>query len=278
VNRQPSCDWPPKKLPRAPPGRTKAGIVGRGLGLDQGAARALTGRVLGRRRGDKLSYERNAEEHRVDPRRGFGWVVLALTVAFVALAVVVGTGLSAALDASIAQWARLPDGTTGNEVARAINQGGGVGIAFLAAAVGLVLAAVRRNRSWLLLLAPLVTVPIELLAKNVIPRTMVGNIATDIQLGPFLTIATPYTFPSGNMARVAALVFALLLHPARARIAGFRTTPGMVAVFGAAAVLAVTAWSHLAIGDHWPSDVVGGLLLGTDAAFALDSFLERRRT
>jgi len=55
-------------------------MVGRGLGLDQGAARALTGRVLGRRRGDKLSFEHDAEEHRVDPR-----VVLALTAAFVAV-------------------------------------------------------------------------------------------------------------------------------------------------------------------------------------------------
>jgi len=196
----------------------------------------------------------------------------------VALAVVVATGLSAALDTWITQWTLLPDGTAGHELAQALNQGSGVGIAFLAAGIGLVLAAVRRDRAWLLLLAPLATVPIELLAKNVIPRTLVDNITTDVQLGPFLTLATPYTFPSGNMARVAALVFALLLHPGRARIADFRTLPGMVAVVGAAAILAVTAWSHLAIGDHWPSDVLGGLLLGADAAFALDWFLRRRRT
>lgn len=195
-----------------------------------------------------------------------------------ALAVVVATGLSAALDTWITQWTLLPDGTAGHELAQALNQGSGVGIAFLAAGIGLVLAAVRRDRAWLLLLAPLATVPIELLAKNVIPRTLVDNITTDVQLGPFLTLATPYTFPSGNMARVAALVFALLLHPGRARIADFRTLPGMVAVVGAAAILAVTAWSHLAIGDHWPSDVLGGLLLGADAAFALDWFLRRRRT
>jgi membrane-associated phospholipid phosphatase len=225
----------------------------------------------------ELSLQRDPEGRGVDPQSGFAPAVLALTVAFVALAVVVGMGLSALTDASIAQWARLPDGTAGNEVARSINQGSGVGIAFLAAAVGLVLAAVRRRWSWLILLAPLATVPIEVLAKNVIPRTMLGNISTDIQLGPFLTIATPYTFPSGNMARVAALVFALLLHPTRPRVAAFRTMPGMVAILVAAAILAVTAWSHLAIRDHWPSDVVGGLLLGTDAAFALGWFLQRRR-
>jgi membrane-associated phospholipid phosphatase len=150
-----------------------------------------------------------------------------------------------------------------------------MGIAILAAAAGLVLAAFQRRWSWLILLAPLATVPIELLAKNVIPRSMFDNI-TSVQFGPFLTIAAPYTFPSGNMARVAALVFALLLHPARTRVADFRTAPGMVAGFIGAAVLAITVWSHFAIGDHWPADVLGGLLLGTAAAFALGWLLQRR--
>ena len=77
------------------------------------------------------------------------------------------------------------------------------------------------------------------------------------------------------MARVTALVLALLLHPGRAAVADFGTTAGMSALVISAVVLAVTAWSHLALGDHWPSDVLGGLLLGAATAFALAWFLDR---
>lgn len=216
-----------------------------------------------------------AEGRSATGRSGVGPAVLACTGAFVVLAIVVGTGASVGVDSWIAQRTRLPDSTVGNEVAQAINQASGVAIAILAAAAGLALAVVRRSWFWLILLAPLATVPIEVLAKNVIPRTMFDN-TPYVQLGPFLTIATPYTFPSGNMARVAALVFALLLHPSRARVADLGALPGMLALVVAAAILAVAAWTHLAIGDHWPSDVLGGLLLGTAAAFALAWLLERR--
>ncbi|QZY52016.1 phosphatase PAP2 family protein [Leucobacter tenebrionis] len=70
----------------------------------------------------------------------------------------------------------------------------------------------------------------------------------------------PNTFPSGHMtvftAVTAALVWAV---PTRAR--------GIVAV-GGAALLAAVGWQLLAYGWHRPSDVLGGIALGT-AAFAL---------
>ena len=214
------------------------------------------------------------DEDRAIPGPRIALIVVALSGAFVVLAIVVGTGASARIDSWIAERTRFPDSTVGNDLAQAINQASGVGVAILAAAAGLVLAVVRRNWSWLILLAPLATVPVELLGKNVIPRTMFDN-TPYIELGPFLTIATPYTFPSGNMARVAALVLALLLHSARPAVAEFGTTAGMSALVISGVVLAVTAWSHLAIGDHWPSDVLGGLLLGAATAYALAWFLER---
>jgi hypothetical protein len=99
--------------------------------------------------------------------------------------------------------------------------------------------------------------------------------ATDLQIGSFLTISAPYTFPSGNAARVAALVFALLLHPARARVATFGTKAGTAAAALSAAALTVCAWGHLATRDHWASDVLGGLILGAAAAFALGWMTQR---
>jgi membrane-associated phospholipid phosphatase len=198
---------------------------------------------------------------------------LVLSFVFVVIAIAVGTGLTAASDTWIGQRMELRRGIE-REVADAVIQGGNLTIAGLAAVAGLVLAGIRRRYSWLILLAPLATLPIELLAKNVVPRTMFRN-ATDLQVGPFLTIYAPYTFPSGNAARVAALVFALLLHPARARVATFGTKAGTAAAVLAAAALSVCAWGHLATGDHWASDVVGGLILGAAAAFALGWITER---
>ena len=98
------------------------------------------------------------------------------------------------------------------------------------------------------MLAPLATIAIEVLAKNVTPGTLFEN-TPYVQLGPFLTIATPCAFPNGNMARVAALVFALLLHPAQARVADLRALSGMSALVIEAVVLGASAWSHLAVGN-----------------------------
>ena len=192
---------------------------------------------------------------------------LVLSFVFVVIAIAVWMGLTAAPDTWILHRMRLPRGS-GREVADAVTQGGNLAIAGMAAVAGLVLAGFRRRWSWLILLAPLATLPIELLAKNVVPRTMFDN-ASDLQVGPFLTISAPYTFPSGNAARVAALVFALLLHPARARVVRFGTKAGTAAAVLAAAALSVCAWGHLATGDHWASDVLGGLILGAAAACAL---------
>jgi hypothetical protein len=190
-----------------------------------------------------------------------------LSFVFVVIAIAVWMGLTAAPDTWILHRMRLPRGS-GREVADAVTQGGNLAIAGMAAVAGLVLAGFRRRWSWLILLAPLATLPIELLAKNVVPRTMFDN-AGDLQVGPFLTFSAPYTFPSGNAARVAALVFALLLHPARARVVRFGTKAGTATGVLAAAALSACAWGHLATGDHWTSDVLGGLILGAVASLAL---------
>jgi membrane-associated phospholipid phosphatase len=225
----------------------------------------------------RAGVQDEATGHRAGPRRELGLVALALTIAFLALAIIVGLGWSAALDASIYPLLLLRQRTVGSDIAQAVNQVSGVAIAFVAATAGTLLAAVRRRRGWLILLAPLATVPIEVLAKNVFPRTMFDNVPY-VQLGSLLTISAPYTFPSGNMARVAALVVGLYLHLVHARAVGLGTTAGIAALLIAGFLLAVAAWSHLAIGDHWPTDLLGGLLLGTAAAFAFAGILHGPRT
>lgn len=196
-----------------------------------------------------------------------------LTVAFVVIAIVVGSGSLAALDTSFAPLMVLPLGTAGRKVAETINLGGDMAIAGMAALAGLVLARVRQDRAWLILLAPLATIPIELLAKNLVTQTGFHNV-TGLQIGSFLTIPAPYTFPSGSMARITALLFALLVHPTGARVVNGRKARAVAAILSGAA-LTVAAWGHLAAGDHWASDVAGGLILGAAAAFTLGWLTQR---
>jgi len=73
-------------------------------------------------------------------------------------------------------------------------------------------------------------------------------------IGP--RVETPSSFPSGHAAR---LTFLALLG---ALVAG-----GRVAAVGAAIFVAFTLFARVYIGDHWPTDVLGGFALGT--AFAV---------
>ena len=75
-----------------------------------------------------------------------------------------------------------------------------------------------------------------------------------IQLVPALE--TPSSFPSGHAARLTFLsAFAALLASRR------------VVTLAAAAFVALTLVARVYIGDHWPTDVIGGAALGL--AFAL---------
>ena len=203
----------------------------------------------------------------VTHRDGRGLAALALTVAFLVVSVAVGTGALAALDTRLAPLWVLELGTFGRKVAESINQAGELPVAGLVGLAGLVLAGVQRRPAWLILLAPMATIPIELLAKNLVPQTGDHNF-TEFQIGSLLAIPTPYTFPSGSMARVTALVVALLVHRSRERGAQ-AGRDARVATIVSALALTVAAWGHFAVGDHWASDIFGGLILGAAAAFAL---------
>lgn len=70
------------------------------------------------------------------------------------------------------------------------------------------------------------------------------------------TLETPSSFPSGHAARLTFLSgFAALLASRR------------VVTLAAAAFVALTLVARVYIGDHWPTDVIGGAALGL--AFAL---------
>lgn len=87
---------------------------------------------------------------------------------------------------------------------------------------------------------------------NPLLKELVGRSRPD--LWPLTEPASEYSFPSGHAANTAALAFALLMLSRNHRL---------LATFVAVVALTVVAWSQLALGRHYPSDILMRLALGS---------------
>jgi membrane-associated phospholipid phosphatase len=81
--------------------------------------------------------------------------------------------------------------------------------------------------------------------------------------------ATDASFPSGHAAGIAVLAVALLLVTCSLR--GRRAPAGWIV--GAVGVVLAVAASRVLLGMHYPTDVLGGALLGACVAFGLTPML-----
>lgn len=131
-----------------------------------------------------------------------------------------------------------------------------VGLAF-----GLAVARARRlGVAGLVPLLILATIAIEAVLKMAVPHPAPPlDRARTVELIPFVHVSFAGSFPSGHVARAAFL-------------AGI--VRGVPFAVRAAAVLLMVA-SRLYLGEHWLSDVLGGLALGL-AVSALAAWLEAR--
>ncbi len=123
----------------------------------------------------------------------------------------------------------------------------------IAGAISLALAIVWWRRDGVRGLVPLllfVGVAFEYLLKFVLPHPVPpAELSRSIDFLPFVSAGTRYAFPSGHMLRTTFLAGLI-----GARAPAWR--------WPLAALVAVMAFTRVYLGQHWPSDVVGGLFLG----------------
>ena len=182
--------------------------------------------------------------------------VVVIACAFIAGITLVmirtGTGLARA-DRPVADWAADRATTRSSTVMREISKFGGTAYILVGASAALVYGWWRERR-WSLALFVLVTVLGQFLVSNSIKWSVDRARPTVSQLTGFAGTS----FPSGHAVAGAAVWAALALLLGRGR-----SRPVRGALFGLAVGLGVAvAGTRVALGVHWTTDVIVGLVIG----------------
>lgn len=230
-------------------------------------------------RGAWRQLGRSAHNSRVDaeqPQRGAiratSWRIAILAgVGFGALGLAVAARWLLPLDEAVLRAVATRRDCDTVRLAAALSLVGAGEVSLLLTAAGMALCLLRRRpRAAAALTLLYLSLPVEVGLKLWLPQPPPGTLypvpPACEWYRPALSVATPHSFPSGYAIRVtyfAALAGVWLLRgPLRARAAAVRAGAGLGLGTAAAALVA----SRTVVSWHWPSDLLGGALLGTALA------------
>ena len=198
-------------------------------------------------------------------RRGLALTAAASLVPFLALALWARSEAPGPWEADLLLAAKAGEGLTG-DVLRALTTLGEL-MVWAVLALVLTTVAVIAGRAWAGLLIAL-SVASDLVAfvvKLLVERSRPEGAVVEALFG-----TESFAFPSGHVVRATALVAAVawLVMPHRWRLPA--------AIAAGVIVGSAMGYSRVALGQHWPTDALGGLLLGI-GWFAGTAWLAGRR-
>jgi undecaprenyl-diphosphatase len=178
---------------------------------------------------------------------------LATLAAFAALSAAAGAGLLRGLDERLLQLAQARSSSELDALGSALSVPGRAELS-AAALAALALWLYARGRGRLgrgLLVALVITTLVEIAMKFVVPQAPIPGDVGRVPDPSLIDFDTPYPYPSGHMLRAVLLLGAV-----------FALWPNRLVRLLVVLALAGAAGARVYLGTHWPSDVLGGALLG----------------